>query len=1174
MASMHASGGTTISAGDSGAAQPLDLSPLRLEICLRLPGTSSASVRNLAPQSLVLDADGKKSRYKPGYARTHICPALLSLLHSTGEFTPENEAEFAAILDADGLMHEFYDMRGNTFKSQKLADTLCSMIAGTAPRILQVAISPTDALLESINNILVQNGRLLSDGSLLPIPVVSAIDGANALLSSSSVGSASVTSSQRELHRQELAAKDAIIAELRHQQSASSSHVTIASLAASAPTASSFRFYPPSISPGTTVTSTAAAATASLTRTVSPASNSKSLSSPFASLGAKIRKRVPTRLLQRSLSAAATTTPGNTTMDEEHVSSPSRPAASSLLAAASPAASSHAKTVKTRGGSLAGSGLHDGLAPPARSTSPLLGPSFTLREAMAIGSTSTRGGADDVISRHLHSPSTLQALDASLHADLHRRHSPAEAQAAVAASVHLHTVVDDSSTSSDNSSHHPHSAPALSRRPSFFSATGGSFTAPAFDLFSASAKQRRSSLASTLAGKLPLLSSRASPQDVRMHSSPPATTIDDLQDARDDLKCLRDALAVSQAKEAATSQQLDDERSRNLRLLHQASAPRPTHDTSGISPQLAHQERERSFSLQLESEQLRRDSHERSLLRAAPTTDRARQSYLLDSQRPWLSAGTSLRRPSSRNTSRNTSLSDDGGGGHLWEDFDRSRTPLHPTEAEIDHLRGTDGGGDAHDNGPTSIAADDPCLGYDWTRFNFNGALGAITFRDTGTIKPWRASRPDRGSIRCFPIGTPIRSMDREIFCRPFLTQLFNVKSQKAFQYGYPGWTSEEGNSFIKFFSWYGLQTDFCKAHFIWTAPLLSLSPGEPMGSWFYDLPSNVQMHTLNVVAPVLLAVLRGKGTGLISHPVLKEIVNGSNCPWQILYDLAALAGHPRLRLVPKAVVPPKQSSGTSLLSYLRDCDHWSYMLLLTGVVLSDRYYLIVVVENMHESCAIVGRDIEQEVGTYSLSEPLPLSFSPTRLYARVIQRCQTPLGVPHLLMQAPRESDHHRSGGTGNRGRDRQLRQLADADADLATDLDADAIADQVVAALNASRTGGEPLTCYLCGGSHTVAMCPMFKKIIASPRATSVVLGNLRAASSPSDQSAATMRRSNTSFSRPSSTSRPSPRSSSNPATNIFQLGSADDAGDIGIDVDDDDGDGDSASAIDDPVLPPDFC
>jgi hypothetical protein len=599
-----------------------------------------------------------------------------------------------------------------------------------------------------------------------------------------------------------------------------------------APTVSGFRFYPPGTSPGKAATSsTATAAAASLARTVSPASNSKSLSSPFASLGAKIRKRVPVRLLQRLLSAAAAAAPGNTIttvvsplspstrrMDEEYskwhsasaaipadVSSPSRPSASSLLAAASPAASSHAKTVKTRGGSLAGPSSQDHPVLQARSTSPLLGPSFTLREAMAIGSTSTRGGADDVISAsgsndviscHLHSPSTLQALDACLHADLHRRHSPVVTQAVVAASVQLHTVVDDSSTSSDNSSHHPHSAPALSWRPSFFSTAGGSFTTPAFDLFSASTKQRRSSLASTLASKLPLLSSRASPQDVRTHSSPPAVTVHDespshLTDARDDLKCLRDALAASQAKEAATSQQLDDERSRNLWLLHQASAHRPTHDTPGTSPvtdsqaqlsalrlQLANQEREQSLSVQLESERLHHESLERSSLRAAAhyqllqdrhhtthdikasTTDRAHQSYLLDSQRPWLSAATSfLHRPPSRNTSRNTSVSDDG-GGHLWEDFDRSQTPLHPTMAEIDHLHGTDGGGVTHDDGPTSIAADDPCLGYDWTRFIFNGALGAITFCDTGTIKPWRASCPDRRSIRCFPIGTPIHSMD------------------------------------------------------------------------------------------------------------------------------------------------------------------------------------------------------------------------------------------------------------------------------------------------------------------------------------------------------------------------------------------------------------------------------
>ena len=101
-------------------------------------------------------------------------------------------------------------------------------------------------------------------------------------------------------------------------------------------------------------------------------------------------------------------------------------------------------------------------------------------------------------------------------------------------------------------------------------------------------------------------------------------------------------------------------------------------------------------------------------------------------------------------------------------------------------------------------------------------------------------------------------------------------------------------------------------------------------------------------------------------------------------------------------------------------------MLILTGVVLSNRYYLIVVVENMHESCAIVGHDIEQEVGTYSLSETLPLSFSPARFYACVIQRCQTPLGVPHLFMQVPQDSDRHHSGDTGTHGHDQQLRQLA----------------------------------------------------------------------------------------------------------------------------------------------------
>jgi hypothetical protein len=180
-------------------------------------------------------------------------------------------------------------------------------------------------------------------------------------------------------------------------------------------------------------------------------------------------------------------------------------------------------------------------------------------------------------------------LLAVVHALLHRRSPAATTHSGVTAAVQLQTVVDDSSTSSsDVSSHHAHSEPTLSQRPSFSSA-GGSFTTPAFDLFSASGKQRHSSLATTLVSKLPLLSSCASPQDVCTHSSPPAVTVANgssspLVDARADIKHLHDALAASQAKEEAIGQQLGDARSHNLQLLHQAlSAHHLTPDTPGAS---------------------------------------------------------------------------------------------------------------------------------------------------------------------------------------------------------------------------------------------------------------------------------------------------------------------------------------------------------------------------------------------------------------------------------------------------------------------------------------------------------------------------------------------------------------------------------------------------------------
>ena len=349
--------------------------------------------------------------------------------------------------------------------------------------------------------------------------------------------------------------------------------------------------------------------------------------------------------------------------------------------------------------------------------------------------------------------------------------------------------------------------------------------------------------------------------------------------------------------------------------------------------------------------------------------------------------------------------------------------------------------------------------GTHWTHFTTDPFRGELHVdRHSGMMKPWMAYRPDYGYILNYPLRMKLDFLDKSTFLATFAV-CFDMKNLRDFQRGFPS-ISKHATRF-KFMDFHNRLVTYCSGWKIYVPPLHTLRADQPMGLWFDELPEHTKNISILNISSVLAHMLRSKYSGLLDSPQMASIVHQSTNGYDALLQLATIAGHPSLSVFPKTPQEPLQGSDCSLSSYLHNWNYYLQIRLLDGTILSDRYFIQQVVNGMHHSVKpSMGVWLEQSMAPFQIGQPLPTSYAPSKLLAKLTQRA-THIQKPRLITDVPRDFASSSA-------------QIHEVRTELCAELEE---FEPMIAALQQDKRA-----CYVCGASdHLMQGCPKLKALVA---------------------------------------------------------------------------------------------
>jgi hypothetical protein len=339
----------------------------------------------------------------------------------------------------------------------------------------------------------------------------------------------------------------------------------------------------------------------------------------------------------------------------------------------------------------------------------------------------------------------------------------------------------------------------------------------------------------------------------------------------------------------------------------------------------------------------------------------------------------------------------------------------------------------------------------------------------TGTVRPSRA-RVDYGVVLCHPVSVAWRFLDKELYLSCFQFRQFSVDQRKAIFRAVPPYG--ENNNFLL---WYSRFVSVMMGFGLYVPPAQTMRDGDPLGIWFADLPVHVQVDVENVFGDVLASLLRYKSTGLILDPALSQIVHQHDNGYEAIYDLLVHAGHPSLQAYPSLPTEPRQHPDCKLSDYCLAWNVYTLQRALHGEYLSDRYFMQQFLSNMHRSLQAHVREwLEQAVTNTFVHDPLSHTFSPDRLFTKILERVRH-LGQEKLALDSPRDSL-------------RSTQLVRAVTIPLPDDPD-----DEFLIAAVASSTAR---TCFLCAKDHLLISCPLLTDLQKDPFRRKALLRALGAA------------------------------------------------------------------------------
>jgi hypothetical protein len=369
----------------------------------------------------------------------------------------------------------------------------------------------------------------------------------------------------------------------------------------------------------------------------------------------------------------------------------------------------------------------------------------------------------------------------------------------------------------------------------------------------------------------------------------------------------------------------------------------------------------------------------------------------------------------------------------------------------------------------------------EWFEFHARDPSNVTINFTSGSILPWKAIRPNFGLIVSHPVPLHLHQLDRTHFLSHFQSVTFQSKLLKQFQDGFPVFPSN-GNrrSLLPYvMQIVGYGTLFG----VYVPPVHTLVPGNLMGTWYPLLPAWTQNHSATVFPGLLLNCLSNKKANLVNNEDFGGLLHHLQNGYFFLYQLAIIGGHPLLLEHPSPPLPPRQRDTHTIADYISLWQQYLFIRLLSGIYLSDRYFLMLFIRGLRPEFALIRQYINETMapydGPFTINEAAPLTLSPERLLLS-LQQHTTWLSQPKLCLTPARDSKRSpsRPGPLDGLALRALGSDLSPPDPDLA------ALTSDQDDAIFLHAVLQRPRGCFFCQeDGHSVRECTRFAKLKTNP-------------------------------------------------------------------------------------------
>ena len=407
-----------------------------------------------------------------------------------------------------------------------------------------------------------------------------------------------------------------------------------------------------------------------------------------------------------------------------------------------------------------------------------------------------------------------------------------------------------------------------------------------------------------------------------------------------------------------------------------------------------------------------------------------------------------------------------------WDSFDRNGHSFPPSREGVIAQRGTP----RPSHGPT------------WFQFQVDPYQHVDVDTYSGTIAPWYSARAEFGLILNHPVPLNLPHIDQEFFLAQFLSVPFNAKNIKGFYDNFPKFPAKAGRSHLLVY--HSELVKYSAMHGLFIPPPQTYLPNNLLGSWFDALDTFTQHHTAVTFSGILCQALLSPKNNLINNEDFGLSLMYEKNGYQILYSLALLGRHPMLASYPHTPSHPSQMDYQSIPAYISSWNNPLHILSLSGIHLSDRYFLMSLCRGIHDSFKELHRHIQNELLPYNSSltigNPLPVSLMPDRLLT-TLQQYALFIRHPKLFTHDARtihttKSGHLQTPGATSNGY--ILREIRSSIPDLFSEESEAPSSPAEESAFHIFALQARPTGCYICDrDDHRLYDCAKLKKILDNP-------------------------------------------------------------------------------------------